>query len=47
MDQQTLAVFGGAVSVATAIFWGSFWLGKIWSQIEDHDKRILKLEDEK
>ena len=44
MDQQTLTVIGSAISVATAIFWGSFWLGKIWARIEDHDNRIEALE---
>jgi len=45
MDQQALMVVGAAATMATAIFWGAFGLGRIWAQIEDHDKRILKLED--
>jgi hypothetical protein len=47
MDQQTLAVVGGAASVATAIFWGAFGLGRIWAQISDHDLRLRRLEGRK
>lgn len=44
--QQLLAVIGGASAMATAIFWGAFYLGKIWSRLDDHERRLEDHEKE-
>jgi hypothetical protein len=48
--QQVLAIIGFGSTVATAIFWSSFYLGKIISRldriddtIKDHEARLDRL----
>jgi hypothetical protein len=44
-DAQTvLAVIGGATTVANAVFWGAFLLGKMWSRIERLETKVEDLE---
>lgn len=38
--EAVLAVVGGAVSVTTAIFWGSYVLGKYTNRIEVIERRV-------
>jgi hypothetical protein len=41
--QQALMVIGLASTITTAIFWGSFLLGRLHSRMEDVEKGIVGL----
>jgi hypothetical protein len=42
MTQELLAVIGGAVAVATAIFHGAMFIGKLTVKVERHEDRLNK-----
>jgi hypothetical protein len=41
--EQALMVLGGASTLTTAIFWGSFLLGRLHSRMEDVEKGVIGL----
>lgn len=42
--EQLLMVIGGATTITTAIFWGSFLLGRLNSRMESVERSILALD---
>lgn len=43
--EQVLMVLGGASTITTAIFWGSFLLGRLHSRMENVERGIAGLGD--
>lgn len=41
--EQALMILGGASTITTAIFWGSFLLGRLHSRMESVEKACLGL----
>lgn len=42
--QEVLAVVGAATGIATAIFWGAFYMGRIHSRLAEHDERLDEID---
>lgn len=42
--EHVLIVIGAGSTIATAIFYGAFYLGQIWNRLDAHDTKIKELD---
>lgn len=44
--ESVLLLLGAGATVATSIFWGAFYMGRIHSRLAEHDDRLNDLDRE-